>query len=446
MAIRRETVNVWERRAPLAPQHVRQLVKKGVKVIVQPSGRRAYSMQEYSNTGAVIQEDISEASLILGVKQVPIDTLLPNKTYAFFSHTIKAQEDNMPLLDAILEKNIRLIDYEMMSDSDGSRVVAFGKYAGMAGMINILHGMGLRLLALGHHTPFMHIGPSHSYRNTEIARQAVRDAGYEVSLDRMPRSVGPLTFIFTGAGNVSQGAQEVFQEFPHEYIDPEDLPVVVKQGATNKLYACVVSRKDHYVRTDGGKFNADEFEEHPERFSSTFSHKIAPYASCIINGIYWAPNSPRLISIPDAKVLLQPTDAPWLPSSPGCLPLPHRLLAICDISADPCGSIEFMKECTTIDSPFCLYDAKQNMYTSSFAGNGVLICSIDNMPAQIPREATDFFGGLLLPYIPEMLRSNAEKPLEEYDADPIVRNAVITSNGQLTPNFRYINEMRQKSK
>ncbi|XP_070187813.1 alpha-aminoadipic semialdehyde synthase, mitochondrial-like isoform X2 [Littorina saxatilis] len=397
MAIRRETVNVWERRAPLAPQHVRQLVKKGVKVIVQPSGRRAYSMQEYSNTGAVIQEDISEASLILGVKQVPIDTLLPNKTYAFFSHTIKAQEDNMPLLDAILEKNIRLIDYEMMSDSDGSRVVAFGKYAGMAGMINILHGMGLRLLALGHHTPFM-------------------------------------------------GAQEVFQEFPHEYIDPEDLPVVVKQGATNKLYACVVSRKDHYVRTDGGKFNADEFEEHPERFSSTFSHKIAPYASCIINGIYWAPNSPRLISIPDAKVLLQPTDAPWLPSSPGCLPLPHRLLAICDISADPCGSIEFMKECTTIDSPFCLYDAKQNMYTSSFAGNGVLICSIDNMPAQIPREATDFFGGLLLPYIPEMLRSNAEKPLEEYDADPIVRNAVITSNGQLTPNFRYINEMRQKSK
>ncbi|KAK7102549.1 alpha-aminoadipic semialdehyde synthase, mitochondrial-like [Littorina saxatilis] len=446
MAVRRETINVWERRAPLAPQHVRKLVKKGVKVIVQPSDRRAYSMQEYSNMGAVIQEDISEASFIIGVKQIPIDTLLPDKTYAFFSHTIKAQEDNMPLLDAILEKNIRLIDYEKMSDSDGSRVVAFGKYAGMAGMINILHGMGLRLLALGHHTPFMHIGPSHNYRNTEMSRQAVRDAGYEISLNRMPRSVGPLTFIFTGSGNVSQGAQEVFQEFPHEYIEPEYLPIVVKQGATDKLYACVVSREDHYVRKDGGKFNADEFEEHPERFASTFSHKIAPYASCLINGIYWAPNSPRLISIPDAKVLLQPTDAPWLPSSPGCPHLPHRLLAICDISADPGGSIEFMKECTTIDSPFCLYDAEQNMDTSSFAGNGVLICSIDNMPAQIPREATDFFGSLLLPYIPEMLRSNAEKPFEEYDADPVVKNAVITSNGQLTPNFGYINEMRQKSK
>lgn len=396
--------------------------------------------------GAVIQEDVSEASLVIGVKQIPIDNLLPETTYAFFSHTIKAQEANMPLLDAILEKNIRLVDYEKMNNSEGARVVAFGKYAGVAGMINILHGLGLRLLALGHHTPFMHIGPSHNYRSTEMARQAVRDAGYEISLGRMPRSIGPLTFIFTGSGNVSQGAQEVFQELPHEYIEPAYLPKVVKQGATNKLYSCVVSRENHYVRKDGGKFNAEEFENHPERYASQFSHKIAPYASCIINGIYWAPNSPRLLSIPDAKILLQPNDAPWIPSSPGCPQLPHRLLAICDISADPGGSIEFMRECTTIESPFCLYDAEQNMDSTSFAGSGVLICSIDNMPAQIPREATDFFGSLLLPYIPEMLRSNASTSFEEYDADPIVKNAVIASNGQLTPNFQYINEMRQKSK
>lgn len=446
MAIRRETINVWERRAPLGPHHVRKLVKNGVKVIVQPSDRRAYSMQEYSNIGAVIQEDILEASLVIGVKQVPIDNLNPETTYAFFSHTIKAQEANMPLLDAILEKSIRLIDYEKMVDADGARVVAFGKYAGVSGMINILHGMGLRLLALGHHTPFMHIGPSHNYRNTEMARQAVRDAGYEVALGRLPRSIGPLIFIFTGSGNVSQGAQEVFQELPHEYIEPEYLPKVVKQGATNKIYACVVSREDHYVRKEGGKFNAEEFENHPERYASQFSHKIAPYASCIINGIYWAPKSPRLLSIPDAKILLQPNDQPWIPSSPGCPQLPHRLLAICDISADPGGSIEFMRECTTIDSPFCLYDAQQNMDSTTFAGNGVLICSIDNMPAQIPREATDFFGSLLLPYIPEMLRSDAKSSFEEYDAIPVVKNAVITSNGKLTPSFQYINKMRLASK
>lgn len=109
----------------------------------------------YLNAGAHIQEDISEASVIFGVKQVPVDSLIPEKTYCFFSHTIKAQESNMPLLDAIVEKNIRLIDYERMIDESGHRLVSFGKYAGVAGMINVLHGLGLRLLALGHHTPFM---------------------------------------------------------------------------------------------------------------------------------------------------------------------------------------------------------------------------------------------------------------------------------------------------
>lgn len=108
----------------------------------------------YSDAGAVITEDLSDASVIFGVKQVPIDNLIPDKTYCFFSHTIKAQEANMPLLDAILEKRIRLIDYEKIVDESGQRLVAFGKYAGVAGMLNILHGLGLRFLALGHHTPF----------------------------------------------------------------------------------------------------------------------------------------------------------------------------------------------------------------------------------------------------------------------------------------------------
>jgi len=155
IAIRREDQSVWERRAPLAPANVHRLVRLGVKVIVQPSNRRAYPVQAYQTAGALLQEDISSASVIFGVKQVPEDQLIPNKTYCFFSHTIKAQESNMPLLDAILEKNIRLLDYEKLTDADGQRVVAFGKYAGVAGMVNILHGLGLRLLALGHHTPFM---------------------------------------------------------------------------------------------------------------------------------------------------------------------------------------------------------------------------------------------------------------------------------------------------
>ncbi|XP_003487153.1 alpha-aminoadipic semialdehyde synthase, mitochondrial [Bombus impatiens] len=442
IAIRREDQSVWERRAPLAPANVRQLIRAGVKVIVQPSNRRAYPAHAYQAAGAILQEDISPASVIFGVKQVPVDQLISNRTYCFFSHTIKAQESNMPLLDAILEKNIRLLDYEKLTDDNGQRVVAFGKYAGVAGMVNILHGLGLRLLALGHHTPFMHIGPAHNYRDSAMARQAIRDAGYEIALGAMPKSIGPLTFIFTGSGNVSQGGQEVFQELPHEYVPPEMLKKVAEHGDTTKIYGCEVRRRHHLERKDGGGFDSDECDKHPERYISTFSKKIAPYASVIINGIYWAVDSPKLLTIPDAKYLLRPAYTPWLPSSVGAPSLPHRMLAICDISADPGGSIEFMNECTTIDTPFCLYDADRNKDTKSFKGPGVLVCSIDNMPTQLPKESTDFFGNLLYPYALDIIQSDAKAPLEEHNFSPAVHDAIIASNGRLTPNFEYIQELR----
>ncbi|XP_052739377.1 alpha-aminoadipic semialdehyde synthase, mitochondrial isoform X2 [Bicyclus anynana] len=399
-------------------------------------------MQSYINAGAIIQEDISEASVIFGVKQTPIDLLIPNKTYCFFSHTIKAQEANMPMLDAILAKNIRLIDYEKLMDNAGNRVVAFGKYAGVAGMINILHGLGLRLLALGHHTPFMHVGPAHNYRNSSMARQVIRDAGYEVALGMMPKSLGPLTFVFTGSGNVSQGSQEIFQELPHEYVPPEMLRKVAEHGSPNKIYGCEVRRRHHLVRKNGGGYDPDEYEEFPERYISTFAQTIAPYTSVLVNCIYWAVGSPKLLTIPDAKHLLIPSHTPWLPISVGAPALPHRMLAICDISADPGGSIEFMNECTTIDTPFCLYDADRNKDTKSFKGPGVLVCSIDNMPTQLPRESTDFFGDLLYPYAEDIMSSDATRPLEEHKLSPVVQGAIITSNGKLTPAFEYINELR----
>ncbi|VVC45324.1 Saccharopine dehydrogenase, NADP binding domain,NAD(P)-binding domain,Saccharopine dehydrogenase, C- [Cinara cedri] len=442
IAIRREDQSVWERRAPLAPANVAELTKNGVKVIVQPANRRAYPVQAYVNAGAVIQEDISEASVVFGVKQVPIDLLLPNKTYCMFSHTIKAQEANMPLLDAILEKNIRLIDYEKLMDSSGQRVVAFGKYAGIAGIINILHGLGLRLLALGHHTPLMHIGPAHNYRNSMMARQALRDAGYEIALGMMPKSIGPITFVFTGSGNVSQGAQEIFQELPHEYVPPSMLQKVAEHGASTKFYACVVTRKDYLERTEDGDYNQEEYEQYPSKYKSTFNKKIAPYASVIINGIYWARDCPKLLTVPDAKSLLTPSQLPWIPISEGAPGLPHRLLGICDISADPGGSIEFMNECTTIDNPFCLYDAHLHKDTNSFRGSGVLVCSIDNMPTQLPMESTDLFGNLVLSYAMNILQSDATKPLEEHTFSPAVLGAIIASNGSLTERFEYIKELR----
>uniref|UniRef100_A0A8C4ZC20 Aminoadipate-semialdehyde synthase n=1 Tax=Gadus morhua TaxID=8049 RepID=A0A8C4ZC20_GADMO len=427
VAIRREDLNPWERRAPLAPRHVKELTAAGHTVLVQPSNGRAIHEKYYERVGAVIQEDISEASLIIGVKRPPEEKVFPRKTYAFFSHTIKAQEANMGLLDDLLKKEVRLIDYEKMVDANGFRIVAFGQWAGVAGMINILHGLGLRFLALGHNTPFMHIGMAHNYRNVSQAVQAVRDCGYEISMGLMPKSVGPITFCFTGTGNVSKGAQDILNELPVEYVEPPELKDVSQTGDMTKVYATVLSRHHHLMRKTDGVYDPLEYEYHPERYTSHFRTSVAPYTTCLINGIYWDPRPPpAATSYRTGK--LQP-----------------RLLAICDISADPGGSIGFMTECTTIDKPFCMYDADTHIDHDSVEGNGILMCSIDNLPAQLPIEATEYFGDRLFPYIWEMVRSSLHgltHPL--IVGDGTVRSAVITSNGKLTPKFEYIEKMRER--
>ncbi|KAM4748119.1 alpha-aminoadipic semialdehyde synthase, mitochondrial [Rhinophrynus dorsalis] len=442
LAIRREDINAWERRAPLAPKHVKELTNLGYKVLVQPSNRRAIHEKEYIKAGGVIQEDISAASLIVGVKRPPEEKLLPKKTYAFFSHTIKAQEANMTLLDEILKMDIRLIDYEKMMDHRGVRVVAFGQWAGVAGMINMLHGLGLRFLALGHHTPFMHIGMAHNYRNSSQAVQAVRDAGYEISLGLMPKSIGPLTFVFTGTGNVSKGAQEMFNELPCEFVEPHELKEVSKTGDLRKVYATVLSRHHHLVRKTDGVYDPLEYDKYPELYTSRFNVDIAPYTTCLINGIYWDPHTPRLLTRQDAQRLLAPVKSTSV-ATEGCPELPHKLLAIGDISADTGGSIEFMTECTTIDQPFCMYDADQHIIHDSVEGCGILMCSIDNLPAQLPIEATEYFGDRLFPYIEEMLMSDATKPLDQQNFCPVVRDAVIAYNGSLTPKYKYIQKLRE---
>ncbi|KAI9547454.1 hypothetical protein NQZ68_017003 [Dissostichus eleginoides] len=442
MAIRREDINPWERRAPLAPKHVKELTNAGVKVLLQPSNRRAIHEKYYMRAGAVVQEDLSEASLIIGVKRPPEEKIIPRKTYAFFSHTIKAQEANMGLLEDLLSKEVRLIDYEKMVDANGFRIVAFGQWAGVAGMINILHGLGLRFLALGHHTPFLHIGMAHNYRSVSQAIQAVRDCGYEISMGLMPKSIGPVTFCFTGTGNVSKGAQDILNELPVEYVEPHELKDVSEIGEMSRVYATVLSRHHHLMRKSDGFYDPMEYEDHPELYTSHFRTSVAPYTTCLINGVYWDPHTPRLLRRIDAQKLIRPLKKS--PATEGAPHLPHKLLAICDISADTGGSIGFMNECTTIDKPFCMYDADQHVDHDSVEGNGILMCSIDNLPAQLPIGATDYFGDRLFPYLWEMLPSDASRPLDEEDFSPQVRDAVITSNGVLTPKFEYINKLRER--
>ncbi|XP_013397211.2 alpha-aminoadipic semialdehyde synthase, mitochondrial [Lingula anatina] len=447
LGISREYYNPWERRAALSPDHVASLVKEGVQVLVQPSKRRGYTEKEYQEAGAEIREDLSDATLITSIKQIPEEYLIPNKTYSFFSHTIKAQEHNMPLLDAILEKNIRIVDYEKLVDGPGEwPAKAMSRYAGIVGMVDVLSGLGLRLLALGFNTPLLHISQAYNYPSYEDAKKRLAQVGREIAESDM--FVGPLTFIFTATGDVSKGAQEMFKLFPHEYVEPDRLQEVAKKGSKNKFYATVVSRRHRLRRIQDGGYDEAEFTAHPERYRDVFATKFAPYASVIVNGTYWEPGQPRLISDSDAMTLLaRNPNAPTNLTDVGGNPvLPRRLLAISDISADEDGSIQWTKECTQQDTPYYIYDKHGKTTHNGMTADGVLMCSVDNMPAQFPRDATDYFGDLYLPFVRELLRTDATSSFEDFTEQvcPALVNSVIATNGRLAPSYEYIKALRKK--
>ncbi|GMP37121.1 hypothetical protein CsSME_00008955 [Camellia sinensis var. sinensis] len=225
-----ESTNKWERRAPLSPSHCARLLhsdkgKTGVaRIIVQPSTKRVHHDALYEDVGCDISDDLSECGLILGIKQPKLEKILPDRAYAFFSHTHKAQKENMPLLDKIIAERASLFDYELIVGDNGKRLLAFGKFAGRAGLIDFLRGLGQRYLNLGYSTPFLSLGASYMYPSLAAAKSAVISVGEEIATFGLSSGICPLVFVFTGSGNVSLGAQEIFKLLPHTFVDPSSLP------------------------------------------------------------------------------------------------------------------------------------------------------------------------------------------------------------------------------
>lgn len=339
-----------------------------------------------------MDEDLSACDLILGVKEVPLDRLLPNKSYLFFSHTHKGQRHNVSLLRTVCERNVTLLDYELLTDEQGRRLVAFGRFAGYAGMVTALHGLGDRLLTHGIRTPFLHVAMTQSYRDLKHIGESLDAIGREIADQGIDAELAPLVFVFTGQGNVSQGAQAMFKHLPHEWIRPDELKALVESGTARRdcVYGCVVDIGDYIQRNDGeGGCDVQEYLQHPDRFHSIFHEKIAPYASVLVNGIYWESKYPRLLTTGQMKRL----------QSDGR----SRLLHIADISCDLGGSIEFMNKASTIDSPFYYYDPVSDAYSERHDAAGIQIMSIDNLPTQLPRDASEFFGKCLQPLISSLV-------------------------------------------
>ena len=185
IGIRREDKNIWERRVPLIPEHLAKLKKEfGIDTIIQPFPRRAFLDSEFTNVGVNVTEDLSKAPVVFAVKEIPIPLLQNDKTYIFFSHTIKGQDYNMPLLQRVMDLNCTLIDYEAIADENGKRQVFFGKYAGLAGMIDALYGYGIRLKNLGFENPFLKLKPAYEYKDSHEAKQEIAKIGEEIKSEK----------------------------------------------------------------------------------------------------------------------------------------------------------------------------------------------------------------------------------------------------------------------
>ncbi|XP_031375045.1 alpha-aminoadipic semialdehyde synthase [Punica granatum] len=436
-----ECSNKWERRVPLTPSHCARLLlggkdRTGVsRIIVQPSTKRIHHDALYEDVGCEISEDLSECGLIVGIKQPKLEMILPDRAFAFFSHTHKAQKENMPLLDKVLAERASLYDYELIIGDHGKRLLAFGNYAGRAGLIDFLSGLGQRYLNLGYSTPFLSLGTSYMYPSLAAAKAAVISVGEEIATQGLPLGICPLVFVFTGSGNVSAGAQEIFKLLPHTFVDPSELPELFETAKdlsrserrskrAFQVYGCVVTCQDMVRHKDPTKvFDKADYYAHPEHYTPIFHEKVASYASVIVNCMYWEKRFPRLLSTEQLRDLM----------TKGC-----PLVGISDITCDIGGSIEFINRTTYIESPFFRYDVSNDSYHSDMEGNGLLCSAVDILPTEFAKEASRHFGNILSEFIGKLASTVDIAKLPDH-----LRRACIAHGGALTPLNEYIPRMRE---
>ncbi len=432
IGIRREDKNIWERRAPLTPENVKELLDtQGIQITVQPSKIRAFSDEEYKKVGAKVSRDISNCKVIVALKEMPPSFIEAQKdgiAYLLFAHVIKGQPYNMPMLKSFLSKSATLIDYEKVVDSNNRRLLFFGNYAGLAGMHITLWGYGQRLIAEGIRNPFDSIRLTSEHRSLETAKNAIKLSGDKIKSEGLPPEITPFVCGFAGYGNVSKGAQSIYDLLPVETIDPEELSDLFNQKPDPQVCYKVVFKEEHIVEpiSETNHFDLQNYYNHPEKYKGVFEQYI-PYLSILINGNYWDKRYPRLVTKSYLKDIFSGPKRP-------------NLRIIGDISCDVEGAIEATLRPSTPVHPFYTYHPDQGTITDDINSKGIPIMAIDNLPGLLPIEASNYFGKLLIDFIPSLVNQDLSLNFENLDVPDPIKKAMITHKGQLTPDYQYLQD------
>jgi alpha-aminoadipic semialdehyde synthase len=426
IGIRKETQYPSERRAPLTPEHVKQLVSNNIEIVVEAAEQRVFTSEEYQKSGAQISAKLEECDIIFGVKEVPIADLIPNKPYVFFSHTIKGQSYNMPLLKAILDKNITLLDYELVKNNKGNRLIFFGNFAGFAGMINSLWLLGKRLDSENIQCWFSKIKQAKEYNTLSEAEEEIKIVSEEITKNGLPNEIVPLITGFSGYGNVSKGAQSIYNLLPTVEIKPNELDSFVKKGEfSNKVvYKVEFKEVDMYKHPSITEFSFDHFVKHPNEYESIFSQYLKNL-TVLVNGIYWEDKFPKHVTKKFMKELYLTEEK-------------QKLKVIADITCDIEGSVELTVKNTSSNDPAFVYEPTTGEIKMGVEGNGPVILAVDKLPAELPRESSQFFGTSLLPFVKKLTQTDFSLDFENLNIPEEFKKAIIAHKGNLTPSFTYL--------
>jgi alanine dehydrogenase len=430
IGVRREDKNPWERRVPLIPSHMRDLRQEhGLGFVVQPSTIRIFRDEDYRMEGVPVDESLAACSVILAVKEVPIPLLEAGKTYLYFSHTIKGQAHNMPMLRRLMDLGCTLIDYEKITDEQNRRLLFFGRQAGQAGMVDTLWALGRKLDAEGTSNPFSGLLQTYHYTSLVEAKEEIAEVAHTIRTDGLPESLVPFICGFMGYGHVSQGAQEIYDLLPMEEIPPERFGAFLRQKSysTHRVYKTVF-REEHLVRPRSPRrlFELTDYYEDPAAYEPLLESYLS-HLTLLVNGIYWAPAYPRFVSKAFIRELY---GAPGQP----------RLRVVADISCDVEGGVEFTVRTTDQADPVFIYDPAADAARAGFEGRGPAVMAVDNLPAEIPLESSVFFSQALRAYIPALAKADFSRDEGAGDLPASLKRAMILCRGRLTPAFEYLRE------
>jgi alanine dehydrogenase len=393
IGVLREEKSPPDKRVPLTPLICSELTRKytNIEIVVQPSKIRCYSDDEYTAFGITLQEDLNDCDVLMGVKEVPYDKLIPNKKYFFFSHTIKKQPHNKKLMKALIEKKVQMIDYETLTDKNHNRIIGFGRYAGVVGAYNGILGYGLKY-------DLFRLKPANLCRDRAEMEE-------ELKRVKLPN----IKICLTGGGRVANGAIETLSALRIRKVTADEF---LMASFREPVY-CQLNPRDYVERPNDHNFDLNDFFKHPEHFVSKFP-AYTKVTDLFISAHYWDPRSPKMFDQNDMK---QPD---------------FRMSVIADITCDIDGSVPTTIRSSTISQPFYGYNIKQDKEDLPFNKDTICIMAVDNLPCELPRDASDDFG--------KDLTERVLPFLVQEDTDKVIDRATICKDGKLTEGFNYLSD------